>query len=265
MVSTSVSDNRSIGKAATLLRALLEDESVRGLRLVDLVQRCGLEKSTVHRVLAALMAEGLVDHDAESERYRLGIKFVEFGMAVLRRLDVRTEALPVLARLVAAAEETVHLGTRAGVEVIYLEKVEGPHAIQMRSRVGERMPLHSTGIGKAMLAYLSEEEVAGVIRQGLSARTEHTITTPEALRTDLQRIRTRGYSTDLEENEVGVRCVGAPVFDHNIRVVGAISIAGPAYRVSEERLHELAQLVTEAAQETSRRLGCVASPYAGVR
>lgn len=265
MGSSSIPDNRSIGKASALLRALLDDESVRGLRLVDLVQRCGLEKSTVHRLLGALMAEGLVENDPESERYRLGVKLVEYGMAVLRRLDVRTEALPVLARLVAVAEETVHLGARSGVEVIYLEKFEGPHAIQMRSKVGERMPLHSTGIGKAMLAYLSEEQLSSVISHGLPKRTDHTITSPEDLRADLQQIRTRGYSIDLEENEVGVRCVGAPVFDHNIRVVGAISIAGPAYRVSEERLQGLAQLVTEAAQEVSRRLGCVASPFAGVR
>src|SRR5665213_787390 len=156
----TVTDNRSIGKASTLLRALLEDESVRGLRLVDLVQRCGLEKSTAHRLLGALIAEGLVEHDAQLERYRLGVKLVEYGTAVLRRLDVRTEALSVLARLVEEAEETVHLGIQTGVEVMYLEKFEGPHAIQMRSKVGERMPLHSTGIGKAMLAYSSEEQLA---------------------------------------------------------------------------------------------------------
>jgi DNA-binding IclR family transcriptional regulator len=124
------------------------------------------------------------------------------------------------------------------------------------------MPLHSTGIGKAILAYLSEERLELVLAGGLEQRTPGTIVTPEELRLELERIRLRGYSTDMEENEVGVRCVGAPIFDHSLRVVGGISIAGPVFRFTQQRVAELGLQVVGTAQEISRRLGCAISPNA---
>lgn len=257
-----VPENRTIARASTILRALRSDGSARGARLTEIAQQCGLEKSTTHRLLAALAAEGLVEQDQETERYRLGIALLELGMAVYRRLDVRHEALPILRSLADRAEETVHLGVARGGQVVYLEKVESPHAFQMRSRVGERMPLYSTGIGKAILAYTTVAELDAVLAGGLARRTPNTITDPVELRHELERIRLRGYSTDMEENEDGVRCVGAPVFDHRLNVAGAISIAGPAFRFTEQRMAELAGYVVAAAEEVSRRLGCTASPYA---
>ncbi len=257
-----VPENRTISRASAILEALKADRSARGVRLTEIAQQCALEKSTTHRLLAALVAAGLVEQDPETERYRLGITLLELGMAVHQRLDIRQEALPILRHLAERAEETIHLGVARGGHVVYLEKVESPHAFQMRSRVGERMPLYSTGIGKAILAYSTEEEVAAVLASGLDRRTPHTITDPAELRSELERIRLRGYSTDMEENEDGVRCVGAPVFDHGLSVVGAISIAGPVFRFSEQRMTELAGYVVTAAQEVSRRLGCTASPYA---
>lgn len=257
-----VPENRTIFRVSAILRVLKSERSVRGARLTEIAQQCGLEKSTTHRLLAALAAEGLVEQDSESERYRLGLTLLELGMEVHRRLDVREEALPVLRSLAEQAEETVHLGVSRGAHVVYLEKVESPHAFQMRSRVGERMPLYSTGIGKAILAFGGESEIATVLAAGLEARTPRTVTDDEQLRQELQRIRVRGYSTDMEENEEGVRCVAAPVFDHRLNVVGAISIAGPIFRFSEQRMTELGNHVVAAAQEISRRLGCTASPFA---
>jgi DNA-binding IclR family transcriptional regulator len=232
------------------------------MRLVDVVRGCGLQKSTTHRLLAALISEGLVEQDPDSERYRLGLRLLELGMAVLNRLDVRQEAQSILRGLAERAEETVHLGVASGTDVVYLEKVESPHAFQMRSRVGARMPIHSTGLGKAILAGLPEKELEEMLAAGIQKRTPRTIVDPDELRADLQRTRMRGYSTDMEENEEGVRCVGAPVFDHSLRVVGAISVAGPIFRFSEQRMAELAVQVVSAAQEISRRLGYKASPYA---
>lgn len=257
-----VPENRTIIRASTILQALKADRSVRGMRLTEIAQQCALEKSTTHRLLAALVAEGLVEQDPESERYRLGIALLELGMAVHRRLDIRQEALPILRSLADRAEETIHLGVARGVHVVYLEKVESPHAFQMRSRVGERMPLYSTGIGKAILAYAAEEALAAVLADGLVPRTPQTITDSAELRNELQRIRVRGYSTDMEENENGVRCVAAPVFDHRLSVAGAISVAGPVFRFPEQRMTQLAGYVAAAAQEVSRRLGYTASPHA---
>ena len=261
-VRNSIPENRTISRSAAILQALKADPSPRGVRLTEVSQRCGLEKSTTHRLLAALAAEGLVERDVETERYRLGLGLLELGMAVHQRLDIRVEALPILRSLADRAEETIHLGVARGPHVVYVEKVESPHAFQMRSRVGERMPLYCTGIGKAILAYAGEDELATVLTNGLEPRTSHTITDPAELRIELQRIRVRGYSTDMEENEESVRCVAAPVFDHRLSVVGAISIAGPVFRFPEQRIAELAAHVVGAAQEISKRLGCTASPYA---
>lgn len=261
-VRNSIPENRTISRAAAILQALKADASPRGVRLTEVAQHSGLEKSTTHRLLAALASEGLVERDLETERYRLGLGLLELGMAVHQRLDIRVEALPILRTLAERAAETIHLGVARGPHVVYVEKVESPHAFQMRSRVGERMPLYSTGIGKAILAYAGEDELATVLTNGLEPRTSHTITDPTELRTELQRIRVRGYSTDMEENEESVRCVAAPIFDHRLSVVGAISIAGPVFRFPEQRMAELANYVVGAAQEVSKRLGCTASPYA---
>jgi IclR family transcriptional regulator, KDG regulon repressor len=257
-----VPENGTILRAVSILHALKADRAARGVRLTELAQQCGLEKSTTHRLLSTLVAEGLVEQDPDTERYRLGITLLELGMAVYMRLDIREEAQPVLRSLSERAHETIHLGVARGGHVVYLDKVESLHAFQMRSRVGERMPLYSTGIGKAILAFLSEAELAAVIAAGLERRAENTITDPVELRAEMQRIRARGYSTDLEENEEGVRCVAAPIFDHRMSIAGAISIAGPAFRFPDVRMSELADHVVAAAQEVSQRLGCTASPYA---
>ena len=261
-VRNSIPENRTISRSAAILQTLKANPSPRGVRLTEVSQRCGLEKSTTHRLLAALVVEGLVERDVETGRYRLGLGLLELGMAVHQRLDIRVESLPILRSLADRAEETIHLGVARGPHVVYVEKVESPHAFQMRSRVGERMPLYSTGIGKAILAYAGEDELATVLTNGLEPRTPHTITDPTELRTELQRVRVRGYSTDMEENEDSVRCVAAPIFDHRLSVVGAISIAGPVFRFPEQRMVELAVYVVGAAQEVSKRLGCTASPYA---
>jgi DNA-binding IclR family transcriptional regulator len=261
-VRNQVPENRTFRRVFALLDALKGDRSSRGMRLTELSQQCGLEKSTTHRLLAVLSSEGLVEQDPETERYRLGLTLLELGMAVHRRLDIRKEAMPVLHDLAEGTDETIHLGVARAAHVVYLEKVESRHAFQMRSRVGERMPLYSTGIGKAILAFGGEAQLDTVLAAGLESRTKNTVTDPGELRNELQRIRMRCYSTDMEENEEGVRCVASPVFDHRLNVAGAISIAGPIFRFSEQRMVELGGRVVGAAEETSRRLGCTASPYA---
>lgn len=257
-----VPENRTITRTSIILQFLRKEGSSRGVRLTDIAQGCGLEKSTTHRLLGALISEELIEQDADSERYRLGLRLLELGMAVLSRMDVRDEAQLALRALAARAEDTVHLGVASGTDVVYLEKVESPHAFQMRSRVGDRMPLHSTGIGKAILAFMPEDKLELVLAGAMERRTPGTIVTPEDLRRELERIRLRGYSTDMEENEQGVRCVGAPIFDHSLRVVGGISIAGPVFRFTQQRVAELGLQVVGTAQEISRRLGCAISPHA---
>jgi DNA-binding IclR family transcriptional regulator len=254
---------RSVARALALMRALLESPSRNGVRLTELAERCGLDKGTTSRLLDDLSAEWFVEQDAETGRFRLGTGLLEYGSAVLRRIDLRAEALPILTELAQQAHETVHLGMLAGTDAFYLEKVESPGALQMRSRVGDRMPLHSAGLGKAMLAYQPEDYVERVVAAGLPRRTPSTITDPAELRQELRRIRVRGYSFDLEENEEGIRCVGAPIHDHQHKVAAALSIAGPAFRLDDSRLQELARLALQAAERISRRMGRDPAALAG--
>ena len=194
-VRNQVPENRTLTQAVAILRTIKADRSARGLRLTEIARKCGLEKSTVHRLLATLAAEGLVDQDPESDRYRLGLTLLELGMAVDQRLDIRSEALPVLRQLSERAADTVHLGVPRGAHVVYLEKVERRHAVQLRSRVGERMPLHSTGIGEAILAFAGDADVAKALEAGVEQRTVNQSSGGSMI--DARRIARTRTSADL--------------------------------------------------------------------
>ena len=160
-----------------------------------------------------------------------------------------------MAELSQLSNETCHLGVRDGDCVLYIDKVESPHSLRMVSRVGGTNPLHCTGIGKAILAWLPPDELDEYCSRPLERRTANTIVAPEILRAELQRTRDRGYAVDDIENEIGVRCVGAPIFDHDGDLVGAVSLAGPTLRMTWERVEQLTAPVIEAAREISARLG----------
>jgi IclR family transcriptional regulator, KDG regulon repressor len=171
-------------------------------------------------------------------------------------LDLRDEAEPCLERLVARTGETAHFGVISDGEVTSLFNVQTKRSLGTASTIGCRIPIYCTSLGKAILAYLLRPQVEAIIwRCQFRAYTEHTITKPSLLVAELDRTRKRGYAIDDEEFELGLRCVGAPVSNHHDEVIGAISIAGPAIRVSKKRVPELAQKVVKAAMELSERLG----------
>jgi DNA-binding IclR family transcriptional regulator len=165
-------------------------------------------------------------------------------------------AEPLLIELWQNSQETVHLGVLNDGEVLYVEKLESPHTIRMYSEIGRRAPLHCTGLGKALLANLPAEEIEQVIEQrGLRRYTENTLVNRADLFEEMAAIRFRGAAFDNEEHEKSVRCVAAPVYDAQGRVIAAISIAGPAFRMTPERQKDLVPYVVEASQRISRRLG----------
>jgi IclR family KDG regulon transcriptional repressor len=178
-------------------------------------------------------------------------------MSFLNRIDLRSRASAALRELVEATGETVHLGIPDREHVIYVEKLEGTNALQMRSRVGTRMPLYSTGLGKAILAFAENSAAQAVAAKPLKQRTPNTITSTAELNRELERVRERGYAFDFEENEVGIRCVGVPIFDYSGQVVAGVSVAGPAFQFTEERLDELAHLACRTAADISTELGWV--------
>lgn len=248
------------GGSQTLDRALavllkVGESGARGLTLAECTGLLGYSKPTTHRILRTLTARGFLRADEERKHYTLGTTSLRLGMSFLDGLDLRREALPLLRRLADECGETVHLGVLDGGDVVYVEKVESRHAVRMFSRIGHAMPAYSTGLGKAILAFLDEDALAAALPERLEQRTATTITDRRRLRRHLRELRELGYSTDDCENEPGIRCVGAPVLDHTGAVCGAISIAGPGSRVTVNRFEELGALVRAAALELSERVG----------
>lgn len=227
----------------------------RGLSLAECTALLGYSKPTTFRILRALRARSLLTQDRDRGVYTLGPMTLRLGMDYLESLDLRREALPTMRRLAAETGETIHLSILDGVDVVYIEKVDSPQSVRMFSRIGHTMPAHSTGIGKAILAYLPEEELKARLPDQLEARNAMTITSRDRLVEHLRGVRERGYSTDDMENEDGIRCVGAPIFDHTGAVCAGVSIAGPAMRVTPDRLAGLGPLIRDAGAEISARLG----------
>ncbi|BCV22801.1 IclR family transcriptional regulator [Moorella sp. Hama-1] len=245
---------QSLEKGLKVLEALAT--AGEGVGLSELSRRLGLNKSTVYRLLTTLKAYGYVEQEAATERYTLGLKVLDLSSSLLDRLDVRAVAHPYLKELAAASQEVAHMVIRDNGEAVYVDKVEGNRTIRMYSQIGRRVALHSTAVGKAMLAFLPPEEVAKIIAgKGLPRFTPRTITTMAALEAELARVRESGYAIDDSENEEGIRCVGVPIFDHRGRVVAALSISGPTLHVTPERVPELGRLVRQAGREISRHLG----------
>ena len=226
------------------------------LGVSDIAKRTGLNKTSVSRILVTLCKRGYVEQDRVSRKYRLTLKLFELGSMCLERVDLVNEARPILEELARYTGETVHLAVLDQGEAVYIDKVESDQAVRMYSRVGRRSPLHCTGVGKVLLAFADENEIARVIDQkGLRRYTNSTITDPSMLRRQLDEIRARGVAFDNEEHEEGIRCVAAPVRDHRGLIVAAISVAGPSFRVTPERQQALAQPVSQAALAISQRLG----------
>jgi len=229
--------------------------------LVDLCTEMKLHKSTVHRLAMVLEQHRLVDKNPDTGRYRLGLRLFEFGSKAIATLDLRGRARPYLDRLQRQFGETVFFCILDDGQVFYMEKVESQQSVRTACTVGSRAPAYCTAVGKAMLAELAEPEVGEVIRRwGLKAVTANTITKATALRAELRAVRSRGYAIDDEEKEVGLRCVSAAVRGHSGKLFAAMSVSGPAFRMTKERIPEVGQAVMRAVNELSAELGYEGAP-----
>jgi IclR family KDG regulon transcriptional repressor len=248
---------RAVDRALDLLATLSTSQTE--LTLTELASRLGLSPSTVYRFLVTLEDRGYVERNRQTGGYGVGVACLDLGNVFLSRLDLRERVLPVLEVLREECKETVHLGILDvnRMEVIYLEKLLGLlPVVMMGSRVGGRVPAHCTALGKCMLAYLPEGVISDFYsQQGLRSYTPKTITELKELLRELTEIRQRGFAIDHVEHELGVRCVAAPVWNHEKVAIGAISVSGPDNRMSEERCLELGPRVRDAVLEVSRRMG----------
>ncbi len=253
MASAPRNNSSSLRRALSILDLVARQDGGTGITLTELASGVGVSKSTVLRLLAPLLETSLVQQRSDGG-YAIGVGAVTLGSAYLNNLDLRSVAQPVLARLAAESKETVHLLVYNEAQVVYVDKISGSSTIQMASRVGDRADVHSTASGKALLAHLPATEFDRVVAAGLPAHTQRTLVTAEQLAGDLRLVRERGFSLDDVENEEGIRCVAAPVFDHNSAVVAAVSVSGPAERVGA-RLDELTELIVSGATLISEQLG----------
>jgi DNA-binding IclR family transcriptional regulator len=211
-------------------------------------------KSTTHRYVVTLLSLGVLARN-EAGRLRLGVKLVELAGALLDGDQLRSAAEPVLHDLVARTGETVHLGVPTDDGVVYVAKVESPQSVRLVSRIGARVALHCSAMGKAVMARLDEPALQAALARPRDVRTIHTITSAEALLAELEKVREAGVAIDDEENELGVRCVGTVIVGARGESIGAISVSAPATRMTHERCAEFTPVVIAAAREIARRLG----------
>ena len=244
----------TVKKALSVLTALGEEKE--GMGVLALARKLTLNRSTVHRLISAFVESGFVRQDPTTHRYVIGMRILELAGDALARMEVRRVALPFLQELVEATGETVHLGIMDRGDVVFIDKIEGPELVRFFTHVGKRFPAYVTSIGKAIAAYLPQEEAEKILDfQSFEAHTENTITTRQAFKEHLKQIRKKGYAIDNEENRRGVCCLGSPVFDSDGRVVAAVSISGPAFRLSLKKMRELSGPLKATALEISKTLG----------
>lgn len=249
---------QAIERAAEILEVL--GRSPQGLSIGEIAAQSGLAKGTAHRLLASLAHFDFVRQDGGTRHYQLGFKVVELGNRLLNKIDLRDDARPFLMALAEEVQETVHLVVRDRDEALYIDKVAlhpKRSGLQMVSHIGSRTALHSSAVGKILLAALPEEDLADIIaRRGLSRHTDKTITDRTKLKRHLDDVRRKGFAIDDEENEKGIRCVGAPIRDAEGKVVAAVSVSGPTARVTKARVSKsLQRQVCAAASNISRQLG----------
>lgn len=253
---------RALDRAFAIL-SILSDGKPR--TLIELSDEIELSTSTVYRLLASMAYHNYVERDAETGLYRLGLACIELARSYQMSNHIRITALPELRHLRDETAETVHLAVLDNMEVVYLEKLHGLHAIGlMSSQVGGRLLAYCTGLGKAMLAYTDPEEVRAYFSETkFEPFTSTTIRSVHELMEHLEKIRERGYAFDRGEREPEVACIAAPIFGIKGRLEGAISISGPASRLEplEER-HEHIEKILTTARRISQQLGYRGEPPA---
>lgn len=247
---------QSVERTLTILEVLADQND--GMGVTEISEKVNLHKSTVYRLLSTLISKGYVQQNLDTNKYRTTLKLYELGMKRVQNIDIVSASKEHSEQLMLSVNEVVHLVVRDNNEIVYVDKVDANNTIRMASTIGKRSPMYCTSVGKAILAYLSNEDVEGIWEEtDIVRNTPNTIVSLEVLKEELKEIRKLGYALDNEENEPNVSCVGAPIFDQSGNIAGAISISGPSVRVQDKGIGKIAQQVTKYAQLISQELGFV--------
>lgn len=240
----------AVAKVVRVVEALTAHSSI-----TEIARATGLPTSTVHRIVQELTALGWVRSTGQ-HGYLPGAGLLTLAARAESEAGMTAYVTPALERLRDATTHTVHFALRQGDEAVYVAKIDGTRAYEMRSRVGLGIPLHCTAIGKALLAALPEDDVRTILdRTGMAPMTPHTITDVDSMLRHLRTIARHGYSIDDQENELHTRCIGAVVRDHRGQPIGGISLSGMAFDMDDGTVQTRAPLVLAAAREVSQALG----------
>jgi DNA-binding IclR family transcriptional regulator len=243
---------QSVARAMQLLEIIAEDGE---MGVSDLARRLDVHKATASRLASTLASRGLIERDRATGRYRLGFGLIRLAGAVMANLDLVRVARPILEDLAHETRETVNLGVLAGDSVVYVDQLSGARSVVSVSWVGRRTPLHCTSNGKVLLAYMPAADRSRFLGGPLEALTPRTIVDPAALNAELEDARQRGYAKALEELEEGLNAVAAPIRQADGTVTAALSVSGPAFRMTARDLPRIGQITARSASEVSRRLG----------
>jgi IclR family acetate operon transcriptional repressor len=245
---------QSLTRGLSILEALARAEG--GLTLTDVAQRAALPPSTTHRLLSTLERMGYVYQAGDLGLWYVGLQAFTVGAGFLANRDFVAQSHAYMRRLMEQSGETTNLAILDGTEAVFIAQVQCREMMRILVKLGSRVPLHASGVGKALFASLPDEQVDAILKvKGLPRITEHTIVSPETMWAALKVIRQRGYAFDDEEHAPGTRCVAATIHDEHGEPLCAISVAGPASRLPDERIHQLGPVVAHTAEELTRRLG----------
>ncbi|MBQ6234120.1 MAG: IclR family transcriptional regulator [Clostridia bacterium] len=247
--------NLSIMKALDIIEYLAEKNN-EPQRLRDIAEALGMNISTVSRFLSSLVLRGYVRQDADSSRYFLSLRFCGIADRINANLQVYTLALPVMKEISSTLKESVCLGIEQNAMVEYIGVVSAAdQMMRTMQRIGNRAPMYCTGIGKLLLCAHTREEVRHILQQrGMDAFTPHTITDENALLEELDRVREQGYAYDNEECEIGARCVAMPVYNQYHQIIAGVSVTGPIFRLTDQKIREFLPYFSAQVQRISSLL-----------
>ncbi|MBT2689140.1 IclR family transcriptional regulator [Bacillus sp. ISL-47] len=234
----------------------LFDERERELSITEISKRMNLHKSTVHSLLKTLQEQRYISQNEENGKYRLGLKLFERGNMVLSNLDLRKVARQHLERLSATTNLTVHLVILDGQEGVYIDKVEGSGVTVLYSRIGRRVPVHTSAVGKSLISTKTDAELDQFLKNyQYTKQTPKSISSKEELLSEIDHVRMAGYSVDNEENEPGIVCFAVPIKDYSGKVIAGISMSMPATKVTDETREHYVGILKDCSTSISQDLG----------
>jgi DNA-binding IclR family transcriptional regulator len=248
--SPSVAVERALG----MLEYVAQEPE--GLSNAEISRKLEIPKSSASYILRTLEKQGYLTRDAQTGKYRVGLKILSLSRGALSGIDVREVALPIMRHLMEKTNLTCHLAILDGAEAVYIEKVEPQGFIRMDTWVGRRMLVHATSVGKALVAYIPAERLEKIIAERpMEKRTPKTITTLGRLTKELEKVRTQGYAVDDEENNLGARCLGAPVFNQRGEIEASLGLSGTINQVNAQTIPRIVEALKDAARHLSMQLG----------